>query len=347
MDAGLGGRLVLPHDCCSGQCETCRVRVLSGGVDDLGTREKDTVLGCLAVLEGDAEISYDPVPIVKTTKGVVESIREVKEDYLEIRVRVARPVTWLPGQYLRATFAGYPPRDYSPTTPLNLDAEQDVIVFHIKVYPDSIVSSKLGKEIGKGHAVKLRGPFGNAFLRRQPEPIILTSTGTGFAPIWSIAVAASMGQPKRELKLVVGSRARDGLYMRDAVRWLRHRGIAITLTASDGDDDTVMTARPHELVGDITEKPHRLFRRCPLACGNHARTGTAGRRDLLRRSILCRRGRQGRSGIRRLPVPEGGGAVHDGDSRLGFFELTKLNVTVKPEPAPDPDPAHRASRNGA
>ncbi|MCX2724585.1 2Fe-2S iron-sulfur cluster-binding protein [Roseibium salinum] len=253
IDAGLGGRLVLPHDCCSGQCETCRVRVLSGGVDDLGTREKDTVLGCLAVLEGDAEISYDPVPIVKTTKGVVESIREVKEDYLEIRVRVARPVTWLPGQYLRATFAGYPPRDYSPTTPLNLDAEQDVIVFHIKVYPDSIVSSKLGKEIGKGHAVKLRGPFGNAFLRRQPEPIILTSTGTGFAPIWSIAVAASMGQPKRELKLVVGSRARDGLYMRDAVRWLRHRGIAITLTASDGDDDTVMTARPHELVGDITE----------------------------------------------------------------------------------------------
>ncbi|WP_269584630.1 2Fe-2S iron-sulfur cluster-binding protein [Roseibium sp. Sym1] len=252
IDAGLGGRLVIPHDCCSGQCETCRVRVLSGEIDDLGTREKDTVLGCLAVLEGDAEISYDPVPIVKTTKGTVESIRRIKDDYLEVRIRTGRPVTWLAGQYLRATFAGFPPRDYSPTTPLNLDAEQDVIVFHIKVYPDSVVSSKLGKEIGVGHSVKLRGPFGNAFLRRQPQPILLTSTGTGFAPIWSIAVAASMGQPGREIRVIAGARTREGLYMRDAVRWLQARNVPITLTASDGDNDTVLTERPHELAGPLT-----------------------------------------------------------------------------------------------
>lgn len=252
IDAGLGGRLVLPHDCCSGQCETCRVRVLSGQVEDLGTREKNTVLGCLAMLEGDAEISYDPVPIVKNTKGTVESIRKIKEDYLEVRIKVARTIPWLPGQYLRATFNGYPAREYSPTTPLNLDAEEDVIVFHIKVYPNSVVSSKLGSEIRNGHPVKLRGPFGNAFLRRQPEPIVLTSTGTGFAPIWSIAVAASQGQPGREIRLVVGSRTRDGLYMRDAVRWLRNHGIPITLTASDGDNETVMTARPYELLGDLT-----------------------------------------------------------------------------------------------
>ncbi len=252
IDAGFGGRLVIPHDCCSGQCETCRVRVLSGAVDDLGTREKDTVLGCLTLLEGDAEISYDPVPIVKTTKGTVESIREIKQDYLEVRIRTVRPVTWLAGQYVRATFAGYPPRDYSPTTPLNLDAEESVIVFHIKVYPDSVVSSKLGKEISKGHSVKLRGPFGNAFLRRQPGPLVLTSTGTGFAPIWSIAVAANMGQPGREIRVVAGARTRDGLYMRDAVRWLQNNGVPITLTASDGDNETVMTDRPQDLVGRLT-----------------------------------------------------------------------------------------------
>lgn len=252
IDAGLGGRLVIPHDCCSGQCETCRVRVLSGAVDDLGTREKNTVLGCLAVLEGDAEISYDPVPIVKTIKGTVDSVRTIKEDYLEVRVRTAKKVTWLPGQYLRATFAGYPPRDYSPTTPLNLDAEEDVIVFHIKVYPDSIVSSKLGSQIAKGHGVKLRGPFGNAFLRQQPEPIVLTSTGTGFAPIWAIAVAARLGQPERDIRVISGARTRDGLYMRDAVRWLQSNNVPISLTASDGDNETVMTARPQELVGELT-----------------------------------------------------------------------------------------------
>lgn len=253
IDAGLGGRLVLPHDCCSGQCETCRVRVLDGQVDSLGTDEKNTVLGCLAVLEGDAEISYDPVPIVKTIKGTVESIQKIKDDYLEVRVRTVKPVTWLPGQYLRATFSGFPARDYSPTTPLNLDAEQDVIVFHIKVYPNSVVSSKLGSEIAKGHSVKLRGPFGNGFLRRQPEPIVLTSTGTGFAPIWAIAVAAILGQPDRDIRLVVGARTKDGLYMRDAIRWLQNRGVSVTLTASDGDDETILTARPCELLGELTE----------------------------------------------------------------------------------------------
>lgn len=252
IDAGLGGRLVLPHDCCSGQCETCRVRVLDGQVEDFGTREKNTVLGCLAVLEGDAEISYDPVPIVKTTRGVVDSIRKIKEDYLEVRIKTSKTIPWLPGQYVRATFSGYPAREYSPTTPLNLDAEEGYVVFHIKVYPDSIVSSKLGSEIDKGHSVKLHGPFGNAFLRRQSEPLVLTSTGTGFAPIWSIAVAAIRGQPGREIRLVVGSRTRDGLYMRDAVRWLRNQGIPITLTASDGDNETVMTARPSELLGELS-----------------------------------------------------------------------------------------------
>ena len=34
VDAGLCGWVAIPHDCCSGQCETCRVTVVSGQVDD-------------------------------------------------------------------------------------------------------------------------------------------------------------------------------------------------------------------------------------------------------------------------------------------------------------------------
>ncbi|WP_150526099.1 2Fe-2S iron-sulfur cluster-binding protein [Roseibium sediminis] len=253
VEAALGGRIILPHDCCSGQCETCRVRVVSGKIDDFDTREKDTVLGCLATLEGDAEITFDPVPLVTTVKGKVETIREIIPDYLEVRVRMERRMTWLAGQYVKASFAGFPSRDYSPTTPLALDAEEDVLVFHIKVYPNSIVSSKIGTRIKAGHEVKVKGPYGNGFLRNQPEPLLLTSTGTGFAPIWAIAVAAHLGQPKRPMKLIVGARSTDGLYMKEAIRWLQNRGVEVLVTASDGDGSRVLTNRPYELMSDLTE----------------------------------------------------------------------------------------------
>lgn len=253
IDAGLDNRIVLPHDCCSGQCETCRVRVVSGAIDDAGTREKDTVLSCLATVEGDAEISYDPVPIVRNTAGRVEDIEEISPDLLQVRVRTSRPVPWLPGQYVRMRFKGYPARDYSPTFGLDRSTEQDLLTFQIKVYQNSRVSSALGHAIDRDHKVSVKGPYGYAFLRRQPGRIILVSTGTGFAPLWSIAVAAAMRRGDQTVRMIAGCRHARDLYMRDAVTWLRDQGVPVTLTASDGDDETVMTARPQDLLPDLSE----------------------------------------------------------------------------------------------
>ena len=70
VDAALGGWTVIPHDCCSGQCETCRVTVVAGNVDDQGTGDGRTVLACTATIDGDAEIEFDEVPrIGKTGTG--------------------------------------------------------------------------------------------------------------------------------------------------------------------------------------------------------------------------------------------------------------------------------------
>ena len=40
IDAALGAWLIIPHDCRSGQCESCRVTVVSGDVDDNGTTDR-------------------------------------------------------------------------------------------------------------------------------------------------------------------------------------------------------------------------------------------------------------------------------------------------------------------
>ena len=86
VDAGLGGRMVLPHDCCSGQCDTCRVEVLSGLVDDQGTARGRTVLACQATVAGDCAIAFEDVPVARKTAGRVDSIRRLSPEILEVRI---------------------------------------------------------------------------------------------------------------------------------------------------------------------------------------------------------------------------------------------------------------------
>src|SRR6266850_5880288 len=74
VDAGLSGWVAIPHDCCSGQCETCRVSVVSGQVDDRGTADKGTVLACQAKVIADAAIAFDHVPAIAKRSGLITAI---------------------------------------------------------------------------------------------------------------------------------------------------------------------------------------------------------------------------------------------------------------------------------
>ncbi len=67
--------------------------------------------------------------------------------------------------------------------------------------------------------MKLTGPYGSAHFRPNLDspdlesPLILVATSTGFAPIWSIAVAALRENPERMLMIIAGGRTIESLYM--------------------------------------------------------------------------------------------------------------------------------------
>src|SRR5947209_17136325 len=107
IDAGLSGWVAIPHDCCSGQCETCRVSVVSGRVDDRGTADKGTVLACQAKVIGNAEIAFESVPETAKRTGVVTSIAPLTSDIVEVIVTLAFPIEYRAGQYLSVKFAGF------------------------------------------------------------------------------------------------------------------------------------------------------------------------------------------------------------------------------------------------
>src|SRR5881397_2403082 len=80
VDAALGGWVVVPHDCTSGQCETCRVTVVRGDVDDQGTADGRTVLACQATVVGDAEIAFEQIPTTVKRGGTVSEIARLAPD---------------------------------------------------------------------------------------------------------------------------------------------------------------------------------------------------------------------------------------------------------------------------
>lgn len=234
LNAALAGGTVIPHDCVTGQCQTCRVRVYAGTVDDAGTGVGGTVLACQARIVGDAVVEFDAVPDEVTRKGSVSSVVDLTPDIVEVTVVLERRLTYLPGQYVKATFRGLPARDYSPTLRADGSGELNELIFQVRREPGGIVSSELGRAIVPGCPTRIRGPFGRAYHRPGPGRLVLVSSGVGWAPIWAVARACRFREPDRILTVVAGARHEHNLYMRPSLQWLREQGATTVLTCSGG-----------------------------------------------------------------------------------------------------------------
>ncbi len=231
LDAALVNGVEIPHDCRSGHCGTCWVRILDGLTVGSGESGADgMVRACQARVLTDLDVLVEPVPDTVMTRGVVTGLAPVAPDIAELRIHLAKPVTYLPGQYYRVQFRGFPARCFSATAPMSFaDDSDDAIRLHIRRIPGGRVSSALGVSINKGHAVRLQGPYGGAYLRpQQSNRLILISSGTGFAPIWSIAKTALGEDPDRPIIMLLGAQRIEALYMGAAVQLLRqHRNVRI------------------------------------------------------------------------------------------------------------------------
>lgn len=253
-DAALGSGIFIPQDCCSGQCETCRVRVAWGVVDDRGTAYGDTVLACQATLIGDATVTFEETAPATIVKGAVADIRSLSPDVVEVIVALSEPMNIRPGQYVSARFAGYPERDYSPTVRLNGEADAAELVLHIKRLPGGIVSSEIGRGILLKHPVRIRGPLGSAFLREPPAGrLVMTSSGTGWAPIWAMARAACAAGQGPKLSIVAGARDPASFYMRPALEWLKDKGVEdLVVTTRQGAAGEFVAGTPDQFLPALT-----------------------------------------------------------------------------------------------
>lgn len=249
VDAAMGARILIPHDCCSGQCSTCRVRIVSGAVDDRGTEQGDTVLACQARVTETAAIQFDAVPAMSQRTGTVTSVVPVASDVVELIVTLNSPYHYLPGQYVSLTFPGCPPRDYSPSPRLDGGVSDTELAFQIRRYPGGVVSSAIGSTVVSGTRVRVAGPFGSAFFRDPREKIVLVAGGTGWAPVWSITRAAFDRGLADRLTILAGALTPDALYMRSSFEWLRGRGFdRIIASCDEGASGEIRAGRPTDFL---------------------------------------------------------------------------------------------------
>ena len=173
---------------------------------------------CQARIVSDLEIAIEAAPEPVALSAEVAQTVQLAPDVVGVDIELPKPLDYLPGQYCKLQFQGFPARSYSPTYPLEGAPHDHLLHFHIRKVTDGLVSSALGQEIRPGHRVKLTGPYGRAFFRQgHSGRIVLVASGTGFAPMWSVAVAAIMEQPQREMVFIVQARSIRSLYMHAAL----------------------------------------------------------------------------------------------------------------------------------
>lgn len=236
LDAALSNGIEIPHDCRSGYCGACEVRVVEGRLFGGQAEEPDRVRACQCRIVADVDLILDEVPEIVETAARVSELVPLAPDVFEICVAPSQRIDYLPGQYFSVRFQGYPARCYSPTVPLDWPADPSLVRFHVRVLSHGRVSSALGNKIATGHRVTLSGPFGSACLRPQtPGRLVLVSSGTGFAPVWAIAEAAIKEKPQRNLVMVTEARSLESLYMIPALQRLAlFPGVSIVPVVVEG-----------------------------------------------------------------------------------------------------------------
>ena len=265
LDACLSNGIDLPYDCRAGHCGTCCVRLVSGKVRGGEGSEQGIVHACQCRIVGDAVIEQRQASGVRTVDGVLSTLRPLSREVMEVGITTDCALPYHAGQYAQVGFSGYPSRPFSITHPLSANPDRRAVWFHVRRMEGGRVTSSLGQRIKLGHRVTLAGPYGSAHFRpNQASRLILVATNTGFAPIWSIAVAALRENPARQIMIIAGGRAIESLYMGPALQQLaRFPNVLILPVCSMPQtvSSAVMPGRPTDYL------PHLLPTDVLYACG--------------------------------------------------------------------------------
>ncbi len=264
LSAALRQGLVFPHSCRSGNCDTCRARLISGEIAPgaaPGVQADSHILGsgaillCQAVPLSDVVIEAHELEAmagmqVRTLSARVLAQESLSRDVTALTLGLAKgrgTLEFYAGQYVDLLLWDHRRRSYSIASS---PADPEVIELHVKLIPGGRFSEEELSALKPGDVLPLMGPLGTFFLRDDRRPAIFVAEGTGFAPFAAMMEDLLRRGARRSIRFYWGVRSREDLYRQDQIgSWVQDLGIEFSPVLSEPDPDWEgRRGRVHEAV---------------------------------------------------------------------------------------------------
>ncbi|XDD45853.1 fatty acid desaturase [Leptospira sp. WS39.C2] len=222
LSAALRQGIDFPHSCRVGGCATCKCKLVDGRVKELtetgyllSDEELDNgyILACQSIPQTDVSIE---VQNKKTISGTVLHQKVLTEEICEIIIQLDSSLHFLAGQYVSLSIEGMDAeRNYSIA---NAPNKKGIVSFIVRKVPNGKLSNYIYHQNLVGKKAKIKGVFGNFFLRENKNPILMVAGGSGLAPILAILEQGILNHTKRPLTLLFGARKKEDLYKTNEIQ---------------------------------------------------------------------------------------------------------------------------------
>ena len=229
LDAALRANILLPHDCRSGGCGSCRIRITKGdvvypdGEMPMGIDEAEVAAGyalaCQArpvsplVIEAPEGLIAAQAP--RNFAGSVAALREVAGGIFYLAVELETAPVFLPGQYAGISCGDRIGRNFSMASV----PRGKLVDFYIRKLPNGHFTDHGLSTLHQGARLDLELPLGGFRLHAEDyRPLVMIATGTGIAPIKAMLESLLDNPLCPPVSLYWGMRTQDDLFLDSEIR---------------------------------------------------------------------------------------------------------------------------------
>ncbi|WP_233236588.1 NAD(P)H dependent flavin oxidoreductase family protein [Bordetella sp. LUAb4] len=228
LDAALASGAPVPFSCRRGECGSCRAQVLAGEFEPIVAPTErtyvtasDELLMCQCRASSDLTLRFphwqapERAPVQRSAKVVSRRSMTAGVTELIIDVQGPEPFDYRPGQHLHMLLKDGSRRPFSIANAPG-STGHGRLHFHIRRMPGGVFTDGHLPALMPGDILNLEGPYGDCVwpsaLAEDIEHVVLLATGTGFAGVFPVLMAAIESRCLQSVTLYWGSRELEDCY---------------------------------------------------------------------------------------------------------------------------------------